>query len=298
MEYLTIHSEPSGGAGYLITAFKGWPDAGEGASSAIRYLMRKLGVKKAAELDPEEFYDFAQVRPQTSITREGLRVIKWPANEIHYWDSGEPSTSLLFLLGVEPSLKWKTFAGAILDAAQRWNVHTVIQLGALLDAVPHTKAVRITGTSSRAEQRDALDRYDVHPSSYQGPTGITSAVMEACPARELSYANMWGHTPHYLQAAPNYKVSYALVSLLSRLLGFQVPLDELSAAAATFEREVDKAVNNDPQISAYVSKLEQRYEESEELVDGEMPQPEELVKELEEFLKEQQKRDGGNGPPA
>ena len=225
MEYLTTHEEPTVRPSYLITAFKGWPDAGEGASSAIRYLLRKLPARKFAEMDSEEFYDFTQVRPQTSITREGVRVVKWPANELFYWagpeSSNEPSESLMFFLGVEPNLKWRTFSRAILDAAESRGVKTVVHVGSLLDAVPHTRAIRITGSSNRGDLKKTLERHNINSSNYQGPTGITSAMMEACTARGINFGTIWGHTPHYLQAAPNHRVGYTLVSNLSRLLGFQ-----------------------------------------------------------------------------
>ena len=288
MEYLTVHEEPPVEAGYLITAFKGWPDAGEGASSAIRYLLRTLPAKKFAELEAEEFYDFTQVRPNTSISREGLRVVKWPANELYYWAADVPSQSLMFFLGVEPNLKWKTYSSSIIDAANGWGVKTVLHLGSLLDAVPHTRSVRITGGSNGAELKRTLEEQSIPSSNYQGPTGITSAIMQACAARGLNYATMWGHTPHYLQAAPNYSVSHALVTTLSRIVGFKVALDELRSAALAFDQEVDKAVNTDPHISAYVRKLEQQYDEAELLTGADMPQPDDVVKELEKFLKERQ----------
>ena len=296
MEYLTTHEEPTVRPSYLITAFKGWPDAGEGASSAIRYLLRKLPARKFAEMDSEEFYDFTQVRPQTSITREGVRVVKWPANELFYWagpeSSNEPSESLMFFLGVEPNLKWRTFSRAILDAAESRGVKTVVHVGSLLDAVPHTRAIRITGSSNRGDLKKTLERHNINSSNYQGPTGITSAMMEACTARGINFGTIWGHTPHYLQAAPNHRVGYTLVSNLSRLLGFQVALDELRSAATTFDQEVEKAISKDTQISDYVQKLEQSYDESTVLAQGDMPRSEDVIKDLEEFLKEQQKRDG------
>jgi hypothetical protein len=117
-------------------------------------------------------------------------------------------------------------------------------------------------------------------------------MMEACDAMGLGIATMWGHTPHYLHAAPNYRISLALATNLCKLLDIQVSLDELAAAAATFDREVQKAVGNDNQIGAYVGKLEQRYDEAHVLTRGEMPRPEELVRDLEEFLKRQR---GGGG---
>lgn len=292
MEYLTIHETPPDKISHLVMAFKGWPDAGDGASSAIRYLLRKFSAKKFAELDPEEFYDFTQVRPQTSINREGLRVAKWPANELFYCTSEDPSQNLMFFLGVEPNLKWKTFSRAIIDNAAGWGVTTVVHIGALLDAVPHTREVRISGSSNLVDFKKTLEGHDIRPSNYQGPTGITSAVMEACTNRGMNYATIWGHTPHYLQAAPNYRVSYALISHISRILGFRIALDELQSAATTFDTEVEKAVDKDSQIGAYVQKLEQSYDETATLVPGDIPMADEVVKELEEFLKGQQRRNG------
>jgi proteasome assembly chaperone (PAC2) family protein len=293
MEHIRVTEEPSGTATHIVTAFKGWPDAGEGASSAIRYLLRKLQAKKFADVDPEEFFDFTQIRPQVSINSEGARIIKWPANELYFAPGKGDDPGLMFFLGVEPNLKWKTFSAAILEAAQSRGVTAVVHVGALLDAVPHTREVRITGSSNGAQAKEEMESYNIVSSNYQGPTGIASAMMETCTERGLSYTTMWGHTPHYLQAAPNYRIGYTLVSNLKRILGFHVELDELNSAAQTFDREVEKAVSRDSQIGAYVQKLEERYDEADIMSRGDMPRADELVKELEEFLKDQQRRDGG-----
>lgn len=295
MQYVTMHEKPSTETRYLLASFNGWPDAGEGASSAIRYLVRKLPAKKFAEIDSEDFYDFSHTRPHTSINSLGERVIKWPTNELYYWAGPDPSSSLMLFRGVEPNLKWRTFSRAIAEVAQASGVQTVIHMGALLDAVPHTREVPITGSSNGGDLKLSMEGYNIGSSNYQGPTGITSALMEACAEKGINFASMWGHTPHYLQAAPNYRVGYTLVSNLSRILGFQIPLDELRSAANTFDEEVEKAVSKDSQISAYVSKLESRYDETKELFHGEMPQTEDLVKDLEEFLKQQQRRNGEPG---
>ena len=284
--YMTVSEEPPIPITHLVTAFKGWPDAGEGASGAIRYFLRKLPARRFAEMDPEEFYDFTQVRPQTSINSAGDRVIRWPANELFYWVSQDRSSGLMFFLGLEPGLRWKTYCRALLDPAQEWGVKTVLHLGSLLDAVPHTRGVRVSGSANRPELRKSLEERVV-ASNYQGPTGITSAVMEDCDARGMQFATIWGHTPHYLHAAPNYRVSYALATNLYRILDMDVSLDELGSAADTFDREVEKAAGDDSQIRSYVHKLEQRYDEAHVVSGGDMPRPEELVQDLEEFLKRQ-----------
>src|SRR3989449_8171297 len=64
MNPLTIHSQPEGlRRPVLITAFNGWNDAAESATTAARYLGTAFGAEKFAEIDPEEFYHFGLSRP-------------------------------------------------------------------------------------------------------------------------------------------------------------------------------------------------------------------------------------------
>ena len=84
MDHLTIHETPDKKLDHLVIVFSGWADAAESATSAIKFLQRKLHAKKFAEIDPEDFYDFTQTRPYSSQTRDGRRRIHWPANEFSY----------------------------------------------------------------------------------------------------------------------------------------------------------------------------------------------------------------------
>jgi proteasome assembly chaperone (PAC2) family protein len=290
-DHLIIHETPQARLEQLIIAFGGWPDAAEGATTAVKYLLRKLRAKKLAEIDPEEFFVFSQERPRSSRTRDGRRRVHWPANEFYYWAREEKG--VMFLLGIEPNLRWRTFSQTIADLAQQSGVKTAIHVGALLDAVPHTRQARLTGSSTHHEIQQALDSASIGSSNYQGPTGISSAVMEACANRGMGYASLWGHTAHYLQAAPNYCISYTLAQHLTRLLDLPVDLAELRAAAETFDEEVGKAVTRDDQLRDYVKKLEDRYDES--VASSEMPDPADIVRELEQFLRSE-RRGGGESP--
>ena len=284
-DYLKIHETPLAPLDHLIIAYGGWPDAAESATNTIKYLLRKLEAKKFAEIDPEEFFVFTQERPRSSRTRDGRRRIHWPGNEFYYWtEEGRDDTrGIMFLLGTEPNLRWRTFSSIVADLAQQSGVKTVVHIGALLDAVPHTRPVRLTGSSTQPELQQALESASVGTSNYQGPTGISSAVMEACTAQGMGYASLWGHTSHYLQAAPNYRISHTLAQNLVRLLDLPVELSELKAAADTFDAEVVKAVTDDDQLTDYIRKLEDRYDES--VTDSDMPDPSDVVHELEQFLR-------------
>ena len=298
MNHLIIHQKPETKFDHLIVAFAGWPDAGESATSTVKYMVRQLEATKFAEIDPEEFYDFSQERPRSYRTRDGRRRVRWPANEFYTWRAPrsvgeETSKGALFFIGVEPNLKWRTFSETIANLALDLGVKTVVHLGALLDAVPHTRQVKLTGSSTQPLLQEALQSSNIGTSNYQGPTGISTAVMDTCTRKGMSYASLWGHTSHYLQAAPNYRVCYTLAEHISRVLKLPVNLKELSSAAENFDREVVQAIEKDEQLATYVRKLEDRYDES--VADNPMPEPADVVMELEQFLRAEQRRNLG-GP--
>ena len=288
MDHLTTYETPNKKLDHLLIVFSGWADAAEGATSAIKFLQRKLHAKKFADIDPEEFYDFSQTRPHTSRTRDGKRHIQWPANEFSYLTDPSAESGVMVFVGVEPNLKWRTFAKTVAKVARDQGVESVIHIGALLDAVPHTRPVKLSGTASQPKLNEFLENQGIRASNYQGPTGISSAVMEACINEGMDYTSIWGHTSHYLQAAPNYRVGSILLQIIVKLLNLPLDLTELQSAATNFNEEVAKAVARDEQISSYVTKLEGQYDEAVAAI--EIPDPAELVRDLEQFLRGEQRR--------
>ena len=287
MEGLIVHETPESKLPIMIVAFGGWPDAAESATRALRYLIRKLPAGKFAEIDPEDFYDFTIVRPQSRMNRRGERVVRWPKNDFYYYVSEDQSRSMVLYVGTEPNLRWRAFSAIITGVAQQCDVEFVVSLGALLDAVPHTREPRVTGRASSPELTQKVEWMGIRNSGYQGPTGIHTAFMEACEKEGLAHASIWGHCPHYVNTSPNPKVSYALLTKLRSLVDFEADLEELRLAGEAFEGEVTKAISKQGDLSAYVQRLEQRYDAASELT-GDIPSSDDMVKELEEFLKSQQ----------
>ena len=283
MEHLIIHDSLEKKLKHLVIVFSGWADAAEGATSAVKFLQRKLKSHKFAEIDPEEFYDFSQTRPYSSRTRDGKRRIQWPTNEFSYLTDPSADSGVMVFVGVEPNLKWRTYAKTVAKVAKDNGVESVIHIGALLDAVPHTRPVKLSGTASESNLSEFLEGQGIRSSNYQGPTGISSAVMAACIDTGLEYTSIWGHTSHYLQAAPNHRVGSTLLEILLKLLNLSLDLGELKSAAGVFNEEVEKAVAKDEQISSYVTKLEGQYDEAVAAI--EIPDPAELVRDLENFLR-------------
>lgn len=288
MNGLITHETPDVTLPTMIVAFAGWPDAAEAATRATRYLVRKLPAKKMAEIDPEEFYDFTEVRPQTRTNRRGDRIIRWPRNDFYYYVPDETNRGLLIFVGTEPNLRWRAYSNIIASIAVDYQVELVVTLGALLDAVPHTRESLVTGRAGSPDLAEKVKWLGIQNSRYQGPTGIHTAFLDACKRHNLSHASIWGHCPHYVNTSPNPRVSHALLTKLRSLVDFDVDLQELRLAGDAFDTEVSKAITKQDDVSAYVARLEQRFDEARQ-AEEDMPSPGDMVKELEDFLRTQRK---------
>jgi len=288
MDGLIEHEQPEVKLATMVVAFAGWPDAGEAATRTVRHLVDKLPARKLAEIEPEDFYDFTSVRPQTRLNDEGQRYLVWPANDFYYGAPEEGSQGFLLLVGTEPNLRWRNFSNILLNMAERYGVELVISVGALLNAVPHTREPQVTGLASLPEMTQKLEWLGVRNTGYQGPTAIHSAFMDVCTKHGIPYVGIWGHCPHYVNRPNNPMVTYALLKKLRDLVDFDADLDELRQAGETFVAEVNRVVSKQTEVAAYVKRLEQRYDAAKQQP-SEMPRPDVMVAELEEFLRSQRR---------
>jgi predicted ATP-grasp superfamily ATP-dependent carboligase len=287
MTNLIEYKKPTRKLPTMVVAFAGWPDAAEAATRAIKYMIRKLDTEKIAEIDPEEYYDFTVNRPQTRINRKQQRIIKWPSNEFHmHLPKNAPDNGLLLYVGTEPNLKWKTFSNTLIQVAKNNGVELIVSLGSLLDAVPHTREIKITGRASNIELNKKAEWLGIKNSGYQGPTGIHTAFSEACNKNGIPHANIWSHCPHYVQTSPNPLASYALIERLKSLVDIDLSMNELSLSAEFFQAEITRAISKQPDVESYVSKLEARYDEVIS-TSNEMPTGVDMVQEIENFLRTQ-----------
>src|SRR3954451_14504623 len=125
----------------IVCAFAGWNDAASAATAAREAVAASLDSEVVARIDPEEFYDFQVNRPTIRLVDGLTRHIDWPANTLLAVSVPNAERDLVLLSGVEPNVRWRTFAEAILGAAERLGVEIVITLGALIADVAHTRPV-------------------------------------------------------------------------------------------------------------------------------------------------------------
>jgi predicted ATP-grasp superfamily ATP-dependent carboligase len=292
MPPLEWESRPDGlRAPALVCAFKGWNDAGDAASAALSFIGASLGATRFARIDPEEFFDFQATRPRVSVTEGNTREITWPEIEVYAAKVPRAPRDLILLSGSEPSMRWRTFCRLIIDLAEALGTQLVVSMGALLADVPHSRPVNISGLAS---DPGLTERLGLTPVTYEGPTGITGVLHNACANSGIPTASLWASVPHYVAAAPNPKAALALVRKLEQLVGVSVDAGELESAAADYERQVSLAVQSDPDVQAFVERLEQAVQEEEEAGENplDLPSGDVLAREFQRFLRQR-----GSDPP-
>lgn len=292
MQPLIWESRPDGlRAPALVCAFTGWNDAGDAASAALRFFGASLSATRFATIDPEEFFDFQATRPRIKLVEGDTRELEWPNIEIYVARVPRAPRDLILLSGPEPTFRWKAFTRLIVDLAEALGTQMVVTLGALLADVPHSRPVGITGLSS---DEGLVERLGLMPTDYEGPTGITGVVQAVCHEAGLPSASLWASVPHYVAAAPNPKAALALVRKLEALVGVSVDAEELEEASEEYERQVSLAVQSDPDVQAFVERLEKAAEEEDAEQDDptQLPSGDVIAREFQRYLRQR----GPEGP--
>ena len=269
----------------MVCAFSGWNDAGDAASNATSFLASSLEAQRFARVDSEEFYDFQSNRPTVKIDESQARVISWPCVELLEARAPRAPRDLVILQGAEPSMKWQSFSKLVVDLAEALDVQLVVTLGALLADVPHSHPVPMTGFASDPA---LMERLALKPSTYEGPTGIVGVLHAACSQAVLPSASVWASVPHYVASATSPKATLALLRKLELLVGVSVDVSELESASEEYEHQVSLAVQSDPDIQAFVERLEQRAAESDDegLGPNELPSGDSIAREFQRFLRQ------------
>lgn len=275
----------------LIAGFTGWNDAAEAASVAVEVLGDSWKARRFGALDGEEFFDFQATRPQIKLIEGVTRQVEWPENELRATaprveDAG--NRGVVLLSGPEPNLRWRSFSSAVVELAKELGVEMVVTMGALLADVPHSRPVSVAANSQDPALTKSLN---LSSSRYEGPTGITGVLHQACSESGLPSVSLWASVPHYLPSVPSAPAALALLETLSGLLGVRVETGQLEEGAETYRQQVSAAVSQDSDLASYVSMLEERFDSQAEAGIRHLPSGDELAQELENFLRDQRHDD-------
>ncbi len=282
MEHLKIDTLPELKAPIAVVAFGGWGDAAGAATTAARTFVRRLGARRFASIDPQPFFEFRDTPPTVRVNAAGERELHWPTNEFFYARNPAGDHDFIAAIGIEPNLRWRTFATLYTDLLKQLDVSMVVSLGALLSDVLHDEPATVTGS---AQDADIRQRLDLVPSLYEGPTGISGVLHTMLRDAGLPTASLWANVPHYIGSAQNPPATMGLLQRLESVVGLTFDYTELEASTQRFINEVNAAVAASPELRNYISRVKEAKAQHAEHEDDPLPPGEDLIVDIEEFLR-------------
>ena len=296
---LSIERIPELRSPALICGLSGWTDAGEAASAAVRWLVRRLPGKRFASIDAEHYHNFTSTRPTVRLVG-GERRITWPVHDFFFHVDAQKPRDLALLVAKEPEMRWRSYSETVIELARQTGVTTIVTMGAFLGDTMHNRPVPLSGFATTPGLLERLDLAGAMVSNYEGPTGLASTLLDTARRAEIPAVSLWAAVPHYLPSTANPKAALALVRGIARVINVDLDLHRLEAAAAFFQRQVEEAIANDRRATGYVRELERRAAANPSDLPsgepaGELPSAEQVIRDLEAFLRTSRRDDDGDG---
>jgi hypothetical protein len=265
----------------LIAAFDSWVDAGSASTSAADLLAE--GATVVATFDADRLFDYRARRPTLEIVDGRPSSLAWPELSVRHAKIGD--RDLLVLAGPEPDFRWRALADAAVKLTKELGVAQWISLGSIPAAVPHTRPVPVLGTESKS----GLLRGDVRP----GPAGLLRVPSAAISVLDVAVSEAgvpavgyFAQVPHYVNGAYP-PAALALLNAVASHLGVELPLAGLVGEAQALRTRLDTATTLDESTREYITRLEAMVDEER------LPAGDELISEIERFLRE--RGPGGTG---
>ena len=213
-------------------------------------------------------------------------MIEWPEWTIHAAEVSGSERDLVLMQGVEPSLQLADVLRRGARHCGRPRCATVVTLGALLADVPHTRPTMVTGISADTE---LVARLGLQTTSYEGPTGIVGVLHSACRGRDIQSASLWASVPHYVAAAPNPRLRWRSSAASRACRAWRWRPARWRAPPRNTSATVSAAVASDPEVKAFVERLEQAMDEADEAAPpnpDRIPSAESIARDFQNFLRQ------------
>ncbi|SUZ91594.1 uncharacterized protein METZ01_LOCUS44448 [marine metagenome] len=279
---------------HVFAMVRPWVDVGSVGTLTLNRLERFMGSKDLGRLvRPGTFFDFTRYRPNMRLV-DGKREVKIPNSIIRYAITDD-GPDYLFLHLMEPHSNGEDYTDSVLEVVNHFNVKRYCRLGAMYDAVPHTRPLLVTGSLGDVPQNRPVPNFKVRQSTYQGPTTIMNLLSEGIEKADIESINFMVHLPQYVQLEEDYAGTSRMIEVLSSVYS-NIPADLAPVRRGQRQyRELNSTLDRNAELKTLIQQMEAYYDaqlDSEEATtpsesSGEAPaSATQLSPEIEQFLSE------------
>ncbi|MDD5093916.1 MAG: PAC2 family protein [Dehalococcoidia bacterium] len=204
-----------------------WPGVSNVALEVAIYLRDKLAAEEFADIDPLDFYSPLGILVHNNV----VQVPVFPESKFYFARTPKGKSDLVIFIGdAQPDRNQYEMAHAIIDAAQKLKVKRIYTCAAAL--VNHSvekSQVWAAATSSRLV-KDLRD-YDITLTGDFQIRGLNGLLLGVARERGLGAVCLLGETAKYASELPNPIASYAVLGVLTKLLGIEMDLSDIAQEA-------------------------------------------------------------------
>jgi predicted ATP-grasp superfamily ATP-dependent carboligase len=288
---------PELGRPVLVHALSGFIDAGAAGRLVRDHLLEHLEHRVVATFDVDGLLDYRSRRPAMVFVRDHWESYDEPRLVLHAVTDNK-GTPFLLLEGLEPDILWERFVAAVRALVERFGVRLTVGVHGIPMGVPHTRATGITAHATRPELVAGREPWI---DTVQVPGSVINLLEYRFGQAGHDAMGFAVHVPQYLAQAEYPDAAAVLIDGVADVTGLSLPTAGLRAAAEETRAQVDTQVAESEEVTAVVRALEQQYDayvgsrDRDNLLSGRtaFPTADELGAELERFLAEHGKDEGG-----
>ena len=275
---------------HVFAMIRPWVDVGSVGTLTLNRLERFMGSKELGRLHrPGTFFDFTRYRPNMRLV-DGARQVKIPNSTIRYATT-ENGPDYLFFHLLEPHSNGEDYTDSILEVVKYFGVQRYCRVGAMYDAVPHTRPLLVTDSLGSVEQKRTVPNFKLSQSTYQGPTTIMNLLSEGIEKEDIETINFMVHLPQYVQLEEDYAGTSRMIEVLSSVYD-NIPPDLAPVRRGQRQyRELNASVDRNSELKTLIQQMEQYYDsqltaEAEAKAEESSSPAPALSHEIEAFLSE------------
>ena len=273
---------------HVFAMIRPWVDVGSVGTLTLNRLERYLGSKELGRLSrPGNFFDFTRYRPTMRVV-QGKREVKIP-NTIIRFAKSENGPDYLFFHLLEPHCNGEDYTDSVLELVKHFNVKRYCRVGAMYDAVPHTRPLLVTGSLGKVEQLRPVPHFKMRGSTYQGPTTIMNLLNEGIDRSEIESINFMVHLPQYVQLEEDFTGASRMIEVLSSVYD-TIPGDLAPVRRGQRQyRELNATVERNSELKDLIQQMEAYYDAQLDAEESSATEPAPIANlspEIERFLSE------------
>ena len=269
---------------HAIVMVRPWLDAGNVGTKTLSRLEKRLGATEVGRLvKPGTFFDFTRYRP-TTRNIDNRRVLKIPNSSISFVGRRE-EPDLLFLHLLEPHASSEEYIDSVVEVLKTLGVKRYCRIGAMYNAVPHTRPLWVTGSQSGKPLEGVPGVSFTRGSTYQGPTSILNLITEKTEKLGIETMSLMIHLPQYIELEEDHNGISRMLDILCNIYHLPEDLPDKERGRRQYD-EISGEVERNPALQALVKRLEIYYD-SRDTDSGEtFGKDAQLSPEIEQFLED------------